>query len=130
MSLIIENHAVFTHQPENITALEGDTVKFNCSSTDSRHLAFWIINGSEFSWRSFRSIPTYNFDLQDNSLTIINVTRNLNGTPYQCVINWQVSQIGYLTVIAPTCPQEHEYPTGSSDFLLTSGHHSVICIIV
>ena len=87
--------------------MEGDTVKINCSGTDSTLTAYWIINGSQFSLRSFRSIPTYSFNLVDNSLVIHNVSRRLDGISYQCVIERQASQIGYLTVITIICHQEN-----------------------
>ena len=81
--------------------MEYETIKFNCSTTDDGLLiAFWIINGSEYSFSDLISTPTYSFDLQDNSLTINNVHKGLDGTSFQCVIAQQASKIGYLTVLS------------------------------
>lgn len=91
---------IFVQQPRNITAMEGETVRFNCNTTNNVFIAFWIINGSEHGWSDFRLTPTYTFDLQDNSLTINSVQKGLNGTSFQCVVAQQASEIGYLTVLS------------------------------
>ena len=88
------------YQPRNITAMEGETVKFNCSSANNALTAFWIIDGIEHDLRDLRRTSTYTFDLLDNSLTINNATKGLDGTAYQCVIDQQASEIGFLTVIS------------------------------
>lgn len=76
----------------------GETIKFNCSRSDNDLPAIWIINGIQYTWRDFDTTVVYAFDIRDNSLTINNASRNLDGTSFQCVIDRQESQIGYLTV--------------------------------
>ena len=75
-------------------------IKFNCSSMNNILIAIWIINGTEYSLSDLLSIPTYTFDLQDNSLTINSAQKALDGTSFQCVIAQQASEIGYLTVLS------------------------------
>ena len=104
--------------------MEGATVKFNCSSTDNTLTAFWIINGIEYSWRDFALTSAYTFDLQDNSLSINNINMSLDGTSYQCVIDGQRSEIGYLTVtINDTLTNS---PSPSTHFT-TSGKYTHSC---
>ena len=95
------NHAgsSFISEPVNVTVFEGDSVTFNCSSTMNEFFAVWIIDGWQYLWSEFENSETYTFNQLDNSLTINNSPRSLNGLSFQCVIDRQESQIGYLTVL-------------------------------
>lgn len=61
--------------------------------------AIWIIGGLQHLWSEFENSETYAFNQLDNSLTINNAPRSLDGLSFQCIINRQESQIGYLTVL-------------------------------
>ena len=91
---------VFVSEPSNITVVEGESIKLNCSmAVISEDIATWVINGLEYYWSDFSKIEVYTFDLLDNSLTIHNSTRFLNGNSYQCIVDNCRSQIGYLSVL-------------------------------
>lgn len=110
--------------------MEGETVKLNCSNTNNILFAFWIINGTEYSLSDLLSTPTYTFDLQDNSLTINNAQKALDGISFQCVIAQQASEIGYLTVLSADA-----YFTSPSEFTrfstsTISGIYSTIIIVL
>ena len=95
------NHAgsIFISEPVNVTVVEGDSVTINCSSTMNEFFAIWIIGGLQHLWSEFENSETYAFNQLDNSLTINNAPRSLDGLSFQCIINQQESQIGYLTVL-------------------------------
>ena len=73
----------------------------------SEDIATWVINGLEYYWSDFSRIEVYTFDLRDNSLTIHNSPRSLDGNSYQCIVDNCRSQKGYLSVLyikSPTSP--------------------------
>ena len=87
-------------EPVNITVAEGESTKLNCTmAAISEDIAIWVINGLEYYWSDFANIELYSFDLRDNSLTIHNSPRALDGTSFQCVLDNHESRIGYLTVL-------------------------------
>ena len=65
----------------------------------SDSIAIWVIDGLQYYWSDFRSIDHYTFNRADNSLTINNSPRTLDGSSYQCVLSQEESNIGYLTVL-------------------------------
>ena len=89
----------FTSEPVNVTVLEGESIRVNCSNTMSDSIAIWIIDGLQYYWSDFRSIDQYTFNRADNSLIINNSPRTLDGSSYQCVLSQEESNIGYLTVL-------------------------------
>ena len=92
------NHAgsIFISEPVNVTVVEGDSVTINCSSTMDEFFAVWIIGGWQYLWSEFENSETYTSNQLDNSLTINNSPRSLDGLSFQCIINRQESQIGYV----------------------------------
>lgn len=91
---------VFVSEPSNITVVEGESIKLNCSvGVISEDIATWVINGLEYYWSDFSTTEVYTFDLRDNSLTIHNLSRFLDGNSYQCILDNCRSQIGYLSVL-------------------------------
>lgn len=83
-----------------MTVIEGKSVRLNCSmAIISDDIATWVISGVEYYWSDFSSIHFYTFDLRDNSLTVNNSPRLLDGTSFQCVLGDHESQIGYLKVL-------------------------------
>ena len=82
-----------------MTVLEGESIIINCTSAMSGGIAIWIIDGVQYYWSDFKSINEYTFNRVDNSLTIINSSRTLDGTSYQCVLHQEESKVGYLTVL-------------------------------
>ena len=101
MPLLDHGESTFLYQPYNISIYEGEGTKFNCTLAQAMSglIATWIINGQRHYWTDFMLIPTYSFDLRDNSLTVHNASRNLDGSSYQCVINRLASRIAYLTIL-------------------------------
>ena len=91
--------SIFITEPVNVTVLEGESIRINCTSTMSDSIAIWIIDGLRYYWSDFRSIDQYTFNIVDNSLTINNSPRTLDGSSYQCVLSQEKSNIGYLTVL-------------------------------
>ena len=91
----------FVMQPSNITVTEGDSKKLNCTMAAlSEDIAIWVINGLEFYWTEFANMEVFSFDLRDNSLTIHNTPRSLDGTSFRCILDNHKSNIGYLTVLS------------------------------
>ena len=100
ISLLDHSESAFLYQPYNISIYEGEDTKYNCTPAHEENggIAIWVINGQRYYWTDFLSIPTYSFDLRDNSLTIHNVSQDLDGVSYQCIINRRASRVAYLTV--------------------------------
>ena len=90
---------IFTSEPVNVTVLEGESIRFNCTRTMSDSIAIWIIDDLQYYWADFRNIHQYTFSRADNSLTVNNAPRTLDGTSYQCVLNQEESNTGYLKVV-------------------------------
>ena len=91
--------SIFISEPANVTVFEGESLTLNCTSTMTSSIPLWIINGVQYYWSDFKRIDQYTFIVANNSLTIHNVPRTLDGASYQCVFNQQASQVGYLTVL-------------------------------
>ena len=91
--------SIFISEPVNVTVLEGESIRINCTSTMSDSIAIWIIDGLRYYWSDFSSIGQYSINIVDNSLTINNSPRTLDGSSYQCVLSQEESNIGYLTVL-------------------------------
>ena len=75
---------------------------FNCTLCDqsvSQSLATWVINGYQVYYVELLDSPLYEFNPFDNSLGVNNVSRSICGFSFQCILNRQASNIGYLTVI-------------------------------
>ena len=95
----------FIYEPVNATVVIGEPARFNCSAVQEDVVAFWVINEYQYDWTDFITSTTYNFDLLDNSLTVNNSTKSMDGTSFRCVINGHASRIGYLTVVGPSDQQ-------------------------
>ena len=94
-------------EPGNVTVTEGESTKLNCTmAVISEDIATWVINGLEYYWSDFAIIEVFSFDLRDNSLTIHNSPRTLDGASFQCILDNHESKVGYLTVLhlSPTAP--------------------------
>ena len=105
-----------------MTLYEGENTVLNCTPAQRIGLiATWIIDGERYYHTDFMSISTYTFDVQDNSLTVHNASRNLDGTSYQCVIDRRASRIAYLTVlcysldVTGTFASQHTTVTGGGN---------------
>ena len=94
--------SLFLFEPTNITILEGESIRMNCTTTMHMpdDIVIWILNGRQYYWSDFSDLDVYTLDLVDYSLTINNAPRTLDKTSFQCVVNdHQLSAIGYLTVL-------------------------------
>ena len=93
-------HHIFVLEPINVTVIEGESTKMNCSTgVINEDIAIWEIGGLEFYWTEFADIEVFSFDLRDNSLTINNSPHSLDGTSFRCILGNYESQLGYLTVL-------------------------------
>ena len=112
----------FILEPVNVTVLEGESIRMNCTNTMSDSIAIWMIDGLQYYWSDFRSIDQYTFNRADNSLTINNSPRTLDGSSYQCVLSQEESNIGYLTVLykSPNTEYVTQFSTVESETLITS----------
>ena len=94
-------------EPTNVTILEGESTRINCTTTMPDSIATWILNGRLYYWSDFMNddhLDVYTLDLVDNSLTINNAPRTLDNTSFQCVVNNHLSMTGYLTVLYMVLP--------------------------
>lgn len=92
---------LFVSEPFNSTINEGETIHFNCTlaaEQSNQLIAVWIIDGLQYYLGDFKRTSTYSYNLADNSLTIHNISRTLDGSSFQCIINRQASKTGYLIV--------------------------------
>ena len=82
-----------------MTVMIGETVQFNCTGIQEHLVAVWIIDEHPHDWTDFIPASTCTFNLLDNSLTVNNSPKSLDGTSFQCVLNGHTSTIGYLTLV-------------------------------
>ena len=95
---------VFLSQPCDTIVCEGWIVQFNCTLIEplsGEEIATWLINGKRHYWLDFMALPGIEFNLDDNSLLLTNVTRLFDGYTFQCVINGYASKTAFLTVLYP-----------------------------
>ena len=90
---------MFISEPANVTVLEGESTRINCTTTMKDDVVIWIIDDLQYFWSDFHNLDLYTLDPFDNSLTINHAPRTLDGTSFQCVVNHQLSATGYLTVL-------------------------------
>ena len=87
---------MFVAEPENATVFEGETVTFECDFRGSDLTPSWQINNVIYYSTSLQ--PNYIFNDQDFSLTVKNVSRQLNGYTFQCIVGQIASAQGFLFV--------------------------------
>ena len=80
-----------------MTAVEGESVRFECDFDGSDLTPTWSINSTIYYHTDLPQI--YGFNNQDFSLTIINVSLNLNGTSFECIVGRTKSAVGVLIVL-------------------------------
>ena len=80
-----------------MTVLEGNSVRFECDFEGSDLTPSWIINNSVYYHTHLPLI--YSFDEQDFSLIIKNVSLDLSGTSFKCIVGWRKSAKGELIVL-------------------------------
>ena len=93
-------------RPENkITALEGESVYFECVFFGTQLLPFWKINSQNFtSLSSYSTLPEGYSIKNDTKLLIEQVDLSMNNTQYSCGFSLYHGEIieslvGYLAVI-------------------------------
>lgn len=91
----------FSSEPFNTTVFEGETIKFNCTSVNPtvQNFATWVIGGFQYYFADLLNSPLFIFSAYDNSLTVRNASRSLDGYSFQCILNRRSSNIGYLNVV-------------------------------
>lgn len=111
---------MFVIQPQNTTAFVGETVSFNCTTTNGvneQSIIIWIINGTHYI--SYGQLPlNHKIDQTTQSLVIEGVDASINNTSYQCFLQTVGhSAIGVLHV---------KLPPGMQKCSLTSGQKNTI----
>lgn len=87
-------YAQFTAQPEDITAVEGETVKFSCILQESNSSPIWIINNILYHRINLGG----NYRYEKDGLTVLNVELSMNNTSFQCITPTAESTVGILYV--------------------------------
>lgn len=87
----------FISEPRNMTILEGESVRFECDFEGSDLTPTWSIN--HFIYYHTNLPQIYSFNSQDFSIFIENVTLDLSGTYFQCIVGQRKSAKGMLIVL-------------------------------
>jgi hypothetical protein len=112
-----------------MTILEGDSVRFECDFEGSDSTPSWSINNSVYYHTNLPQI--YSFNGQDFSLSIENVSLDLSGTYFECIVGQSKSAKGVLTVLRSQSQQpnnavnvSHPETPGPSEGKLNNKHHA------
>ena len=74
---------------------------YNCTSINpsGQNIATWVIDGFQYYYADLLDSPCFTYNQFDNSLTIRNASKGLDGYSFQCKLNRRSSNIGYLSVV-------------------------------
>jgi hypothetical protein len=108
-----------------MTILEGESVRFECDFEGSDSTPSWSINNSIHYHTNLPQI--YSFNGQDFSLSIENVSLDLSGTYFECIVGQRKSAKGVLTVLRSQSQQPNNAVNASHGPLegkLNSKYHA------
>ena len=88
-----------------MTVLEGSSVRFECDFEGSDLTPSWIINKSVYYHTNLPLM--YSFDEKDFSLTVENVSLDLSGTSFECIVGQRKSAKGVLIVLRSQVNSTH-----------------------
>lgn len=91
----------FSSEPYNKTVHEGETLTYNCTSISpsGQNIVTWVIDGFLYYYADLLDSPFFTYNRFNNSLTIRNVSKGLDGYSFQCILNRRSSNIGYINVV-------------------------------
>ena len=72
-------------QPRNVTVEEGGVANFSCVYNGSGNIV-WKINGTTFNVNNLPSNHRVVGFIKGESLIIIDIMTQLNGSTYQCIV--------------------------------------------
>ena len=104
-----------------MTVLEGNSVRFECDFEGSDLTPSWIINNSVYYHTNLPLI--YSFDEQDFSLIIKNVSLDLSGTSFECIVGRRKSAKGVLIVLRSQVNSSHPETPSEGKFTAYNNYY-------